>query len=169
MATSLLDSPYALFQKTVRTDGETLEKEKLNPMVRKSRMLYGVCDQTDLLNQGECQVRVTIEGGLKRTLTGLVVVYRSPSYLLGDVRVLKSVRHPELDHLVDCVVFPTNGDRPHADEMAGGDLDGDKFFVCWVRRAKFTKRNRNRKKKNLQYRVSGSFCDTNFVQKFNLG
>ena len=57
-----------------------------------------------------------------------------PCYLLGDVRVLEAVDVPELEHVVDCVVFPTRGRRPHADEQAGGDLDGDQFFVSWDER-----------------------------------
>lgn len=36
-----------------------------------------------------------------------------------------------LSYLTECIVFPVQGSRPHADQMAGGDLDGDKFFVCW--------------------------------------
>ena len=96
------------------------------------------------------QVRITTEGGLVKSLKGKAVVARSPSYLLGDIRVLEMVHVPGLEHLgrkmlrhdlfkyicalVDCVVFPTNGRRPHADEMAGGDLDRDSFFVSWDER-----------------------------------
>lgn len=39
-----------------------------------------------------------------------------------------------LNHLVDCIVFPTKGERDPASLMSGGDLDGDKFFVCWDKR-----------------------------------
>jgi hypothetical protein len=83
--------------------------------------------------------------GVARTLLGNVIVTRNPCYHLGDIRVLKAVALSDnvnlvqinsnyqfwSQNLVDCIIFPTNGPRPHADEMSGGDLDGDKFFVCW--------------------------------------
>lgn len=47
---------------------------------------------------------------------------RNPCYHCGDLRVLKAVDVPELHHLKDCIVFPVQGHRPHADEMAGGEL-----------------------------------------------
>eukprot|EP00092_Neocalanus_flemingeri_P027073 GFUD01029359.1.p1 GENE.GFUD01029359.1~~GFUD01029359.1.p1 ORF type:complete len:1934 (+),score=582.76 GFUD01029359.1:141-5942(+) len=106
-------------------------KEKLRLLVRKSRLVYGVCDQDGELQYGQCQVRITTEGGLVKSLKGQAVVARNPSYLLGDIRVLEMVHVKGLEHLVDCIVFPTCGPRPHPDEMAGGDLDGDTFFVCW--------------------------------------
>jgi hypothetical protein len=60
-----------------------------------------------------------------------VIVLKSPSYHPGDIKVLTCKDMPELRHLYDCIVFPTNGKRPHPDEIAGSDLDGDKFFVSW--------------------------------------
>ena len=45
------------------------------------------------------QVRITTEGGLVKSLKGKAVVARSPSYLLGDIRVLEMVHVPGLEHL----------------------------------------------------------------------
>ena len=48
-----------------------------------------------------------------------VVVTRNPCLHPGDVRQLEAVDVPGLCHLVDCVVFPRQGSRPHPNEMAG--------------------------------------------------
>ena len=104
--------------------------DKLRLLVPDSRHVFGVCDPTGKLQYGQCFFRYT-EHGHPKTLHGAVVVAKNPCYLLGDIRVLKCVPVPELEHLVDCIVFPINGKRPHPSEIAGSDLDGDQYFVCW--------------------------------------
>lgn len=47
------------------------------------------------------------------------------------MRKLEAVDIQSLNHLVDCIVFPAKGPRPHTDEISGSDLDGDKYFVTW--------------------------------------
>ncbi|KAL2827983.1 RNA dependent RNA polymerase-domain-containing protein [Aspergillus cavernicola] len=82
------------------------ETEKCRILVPKSRLLFGICDPREVLEEGECFLRVTnnMNGGRPTTITGC----------------LKS-----------CIVFSVKGERPAADQMSGGDLDGDTFFVCW--------------------------------------
>lgn len=55
----------------------------------------------------------------KIVLRGPVVVTRNPCLHPGDVRQLEAIDVPGLCHLVDCVVFPRQGSRPHPNEMAG--------------------------------------------------
>lgn len=110
--------------------------EKLNILVPKSRNIFGVCDPFGLLDYRKCFLRLTISGK-PTTIRGQVVVCKNPCYLLGDIRVLTAVGDTDnpavrkLNHLVDCIVFPTRGERPHPNEIAGSDLDGDQYFVTW--------------------------------------
>ncbi|KAF4539237.1 PhoH-like protein [Lasiodiplodia theobromae] len=108
-------------------------EQRCRILIPQSRLLFGVCDPKGLLKEGECAVRVTMDGdGQAQTIVGTqVLVTRNPCLHPGDLQKFKAVFYPELSHLVDCVVFPTQGKRPSADLMSGGDLDGDKFFVCW--------------------------------------
>ena len=67
-------------------------------------------------------------------LSGEVLVYRYPGLHFGDVHVLTATPIPNLEKNIVgfskyVILFPISGPRPLADEMAGGDYDGDMFFV----------------------------------------
>lgn len=103
------------------------DEQRCRILIPKSRLLFGICDPKALLRDGECFVRITKEGdGKSMTICGAdVIVTRNPCLHPGDIQKYRAVHHPELAHLVDCIVFPTRGRRPSADKMSGGDLDGD--------------------------------------------
>ncbi|KAL7132670.1 hypothetical protein ABFS83_12G090400 [Erythranthe nasuta] len=121
---------------------------KARVFIPKARQMMGCLDETGILKYG--QVFVRYSGAVKRGIfddsydnnnsaanerfdpvRGKVVVAKNPCLHPGDVRVLTAVDVPELRHMVDCVVFPKNGKRPHPNECSGSDLDGDVYFVCW--------------------------------------
>lgn len=94
------------------------------------RCLLGVMDEFSILQEGEVFVQVSEFGEENRVIScPRVVVGRNPSLHPGDIRILKPRNIPELQHLVDVIVFPALGNRPHSNEMSGGDLDGDIYFV----------------------------------------
>ena len=103
------------------------DEQKCRIFVQKSRLLFGVCDAWDVLKEGECAVKVTMEGdGMPYALKNIEAsVIRNPCLHPGDWQKFRVVEKPELAHLVDCIVFSTRGRRPAADMMSGGDLDGD--------------------------------------------
>ncbi|XP_001631543.2 uncharacterized protein LOC5511133 isoform X2 [Nematostella vectensis] len=123
---------------------QLLMKARMQLPLESARLMMGVVDETGVLEYGQVFVQYSaasndprsdkeFELSDKRVLKGPVVVTRNPCLHPGDVRRLVAIDTPKLRHLVDCVVFPKTGQRPHPSEMAGGDLDGDLYFVCWYK------------------------------------
>ncbi|KAF9930039.1 hypothetical protein FBU30_000952 [Linnemannia zychae] len=111
---------------------EELSK-KARVYVPQGAYLLGVCDETGDLEEGEIFVQVSsVENPSKwRVIEGDCVVVRCPCFHPGDVRVVRAVKCPSLNHLHDVVVFNTKGRRSIASMCSGGDLDGDDFTVIW--------------------------------------
>ncbi|XP_061989253.1 probable RNA-dependent RNA polymerase 1 [Rosa rugosa] len=110
--------------------------------VPNGRSLMGCLDETGTLEYGQvfvqCSHHAIFTGKTTSTasqdnftVVGKVVVAKNPCLHPGDVRVLMAVDVPALHHMVDCVVFPQKGKRPHPNECSGSDLDGDDYFVSW--------------------------------------
>ncbi|XP_050366586.1 RNA-dependent RNA polymerase 1-like [Argentina anserina] len=122
-------------------------RTKTRIFIPDGRAMMGCLDETRTLEYG--QVFVQISENRRRQLFDdsfmnswsssdncfiierKVVVAKNPCLHPGDVRVLRAVNVPELHHMVDCVVFPQKGPRPHPNECSGSDLDGDIYFLCW--------------------------------------
>ncbi|KAF1760723.1 hypothetical protein GCK72_008972 [Caenorhabditis remanei] len=116
-----------------------LRKEQIPIPADLGRSMLGVVDETGRLQYGQIFVQLTKNLALKippktaarQVLTGTVLLTKNPCIVAGDVRIYEAVDIPELHHMNDVVVFPQHGPRPHPDEMAGSDLDGDEYSIIW--------------------------------------
>ncbi|XP_077241138.1 putative RNA-dependent RNA polymerase 1 isoform X2 [Tasmannia lanceolata] len=124
-------------------------RTKTRIFVPRGRSMMGCLDEFRSLEYGQVFVNVScvgheqfrhsglfMVGGIETdqrsfVVEGKVVVAKNPCLHPGDVRVLMAVNVPALHHMVDCVVFPQKGKRPHPNECSGSDLDGDIYFVSW--------------------------------------
>lgn len=96
--------------------------------LKQSTMLIGIADPQSLLEPGE--IHVAFSSLLDRSrLEGDVLIARHPALRSSDIQKVTAVYKPELDYLVDVVVFSTRGPRPLASKLAGGDYDGDTYWV----------------------------------------
>jgi hypothetical protein len=94
----------------------------------------GIPDPMGVLREGEVfiqVVQVTDHARKVVTVLGETLVYRNPCLHPGDVRKVLAVDHAALRHLVDVVVFATQGTISLAACLSGGDLDGDKYACVW--------------------------------------
>ncbi|KAH7726779.1 RNA dependent RNA polymerase family protein [Aphelenchoides avenae] len=104
------------------------------------RAFFGIVDETGELQHGQVFVQYTrnvsskLPGSSAERIVhvGPVLITKNPSVVQGDVRMLEAVDIPALRNTCnDVLVFPRYGPRPHSDEMAGSDLDGDEYTVIW--------------------------------------
>ncbi|KAL5394363.1 hypothetical protein PMIN06_004228 [Paraphaeosphaeria minitans] len=113
-------------------------ESKLRIPLYKSTYVLGVADPLGILEPGEVHMEFStpftdeVTGGRLRSLENMdILVSRQPACRRSDIQKVRTVRHPELSHLIDVIVFPTKGQYPLAGKLQGGDYDGDIFWVCW--------------------------------------
>ncbi|CAF1945727.1 unnamed protein product [Brassica napus] len=123
-----LDEPYLQDQLSIfsKTEKKDLKAGKLP--VSESYYLMGTVDPTGELKEDD--VCVILESG---QISGNVLVYRNPGLHFGDIHVLKATYVEALEEYVGNskygVFFPQKGPRSLGDEIAGGDFDGDLYFI----------------------------------------
>ena len=97
----------------------------------------GVWDPYGILKPGEVFIQFAEDISINSKcryfdyLKGNLLVTRSPTVHPGDIRKLNAVDWPELSHIVNVIVFSTQGFRPEQDKMSTGDLDGDEYWIWW--------------------------------------
>ncbi|KAI9347292.1 RNA dependent RNA polymerase-domain-containing protein [Obelidium mucronatum] len=99
--------------------------------IRKSNLLFGVCDHRGILEPGQCYAHVLLPNGKSEVLKGRVAIMRNPCYHPGDVLLVEAVDLDVFHSIHNAIVFSVKGERPAADVCSGGDLDGDRFLVIW--------------------------------------
>lgn len=107
---------------------------KTRIFVPKGICLIGVLDVYNVLEEDEVFVQFydQVAGERKCLKDVCVTVGRNPSLHPGDIRVLTARYVPQLEeYLCDVIVFSAKGNRPKPNEMSGGDLDGDIYFVIY--------------------------------------
>lgn len=72
---------------------------------------------------------------------GECLVYRNPGLVVEDILKLRAVEGREVRALLPpnaqhCIIFSTKGTHAVPDCMAGGDLDGDLYTVCFNKEVK---------------------------------
>lgn len=111
--------------------------------VPKAVTLYGIMDETGILNEGEIFCPVLSERYHREILVHKnVIITRSPALHPGDIQLVNSVDVPQdspLRRLHNCVVFSQKGTRDLPSKLSGGDLDGDLYNIIYDERLMPTK------------------------------
>jgi RNA-dependent RNA polymerase len=115
-------------------------KDKQKIYIKDGIMCMGIMDEFGVLEYGEafCQIDYKDE---KKILSGDFPTVKCPCHHPGDVRLLNYKKYIEgcpetekykvFERFKNCLIFPQKGRRPHPNEIAGSDLDGDCYYVFY--------------------------------------
>ncbi|KAH0536953.1 hypothetical protein FGG08_006218 [Glutinoglossum americanum] len=107
-------------------------KHRSRILVEEGYTLYGIMDETNILQEGQIFCVVETEEGGRSVIVGNVTITRAPALHPGDIQVATAVNVPAdspLNALHNCVVFSQRGRRDLPSQLSGGDLDGDLYNV----------------------------------------
>ncbi|XP_010467917.1 PREDICTED: probable RNA-dependent RNA polymerase 3 isoform X2 [Camelina sativa] len=123
-----LDEPHLKYRLSILLNTEKSALKEGRLPIDESYYLMGTVDPTGKLKDNE--VCVILKSG---QISGDVLVYRNPGLHFGDIHVLKATYVKALEEYVGnskyAVFFPQKGPRSLGDVIAGGDFDGDMYFI----------------------------------------
>ncbi|CAD8123706.1 unnamed protein product [Paramecium sonneborni] len=122
-------------------------RKKTTILVEKAARVLGIIDEHQILQPNEIYCLVQDENNEQQiepeNIQGEVLVTRNPCLHPGDIKKLKALSTQEIlqrnhgknpySQLINCLIFPANGNSLPC-QIAGGDLDGDLYFICWDNR-----------------------------------
>ncbi|CAF3820630.1 unnamed protein product [Adineta steineri] len=126
---------------------ELLDRTRISVSDEDARNMFGIVDEYGVLENEQVFIQYSPmrqnklyrfkeedENDMKpKVITGKVVVTKNPCHHPGDLRIFDAVDHVDLHDLVDVIVFPQKGPRPHPNQISGSDLDGDEYVVIWLK------------------------------------
>ncbi|XP_074290310.1 putative RNA-dependent RNA polymerase 5 [Silene latifolia] len=122
-----LEEPYIQLRLHVLANEEKKRLKEGRLPIKDSFYLMGTVDPLECLKENE--VCIIHDNG---QISGNVFVYRYSEIHFGDIRVLKSTHQKVIEDTArnsKYRIFFSTEERSSADQMAGGDYDGDMYWV----------------------------------------
>lgn len=114
-------------------------KYKARIPVKDGYTLYGIMDETGIIEEGQIFCIVGSDSEPK-VITGKdLIITRAPALHPGDIQLVTAVAVPNnspLMRLRNCICFSQKGPRDLPSQLSGGDLDGDLFQILFDRKAR---------------------------------
>ncbi|TAQ89950.1 hypothetical protein B7494_g1737 [Chlorociboria aeruginascens] len=115
-------------------------KHKTRILVENGYHLYGLMDETGILEEGQVFCTFNDDNGSQRIIVGKnLIVSRAPALHPGDVQLVEGINVPydsPLLSLSNCICFSQKGNRDLPSQLSGGDLDGDRYYITWDEKCK---------------------------------